>query len=187
MCGVYWIDFDSYAKQLDTIRIVHPGQIAPVIAARGRSLIASEKKWGYANPGKSGLIINARAETITEKKLFQSGIRSHRIAIPARGFFEWNRNKEKVSFTRNGKDTMYMAGIYDVFDNEECFTIVTTAANDSMMPTHDRMPLILEKNQVKDWILDDRRTWELLKQVPVQLEAYQEVQQMSLFGGSEWY
>ncbi len=74
-----------------------------------------------------------------------------------------------------------MAGIYDVFDNEECFTIVTTAANDSMMPTHDRMPLILEKNQVKDWILDDRRTWELLKQVPVQLEAYQEVQQISLF------
>jgi len=181
MCGVYWIDFDSYAKQLDTIRIIHPGQIAPVIAARGRSLVPSEKKWGYVVSGKSNLIINAKAETISEKRLFQAGLQNHRIAIPARGFYEWNRNKEKVSFTRAGKDTLYMAGIYDIFENEERFTILTTAANESMQPTHDRMPLILEKHQVRDWILDDTRAKDLLLQVPVLLESYQEVQQMSLF------
>ena len=41
-----------------------------------------------------------------------------------------------------------MAGIFDVRGGEPCFSILTTAANDSMSKIHDRMPLVLEKNHI---------------------------------------
>src|SRR5699024_9435651 len=116
---------------------------------------------GYPAPGSSGLVINARAETVLEKKLFQNGIRNHRSVVPAAGFYEWNRNREKYSF-RQGNAALYMAGFEDIFENEHRFVILTTAANASMEPVHDRMPLILEENQIKDWICENSKTEELL-------------------------
>ena len=57
----------------------------------------------------------------------------------------------------------------------------TTGANASMLPVHDRMPLILEKNQVTDWILESDRTESLLRQLPPLLERNTEYEQLSFF------
>ena len=57
---------------------------------------------------------------------------------------------------------------------------MTTAANESMIKVHDRMPLILEKGQLKDWF-DDRKMEHILHQVPVQLKREAEYEQQSLF------
>ena len=80
-----------------------------------------------------------------DKPAFQNGILYHRILVPASGFYEWNHLKEKNSFTRSDAATLYIAGFCDWFENERRFVILTTAANDSMVKVHDRMPLILEK------------------------------------------
>ena len=65
-------------------------------------------------------------------------------------------------------------------ENEHRFVILTTAANASMEPVHDRMPLILEENQIKDWICENSKTEELLKKTPPLLEREGEYEQMKL-------
>ena len=73
-----------------------------------------------------------------------------------------------------------MAGFCDWFENERRFVILTTDANESMRKVHDRMPLILEKEQLADWF-DDRKMEDLPHQVPIQLKREAEYEQQSLF------
>ena len=50
-----------------------------------------------------------------------------------------------------------------------------------MEKVHDRMPLILEPAQVRDWLLDDKATDSILKQKPVMLDKYTEYEQLTFF------
>ncbi len=79
------------------------------------------------------------------------------------------------------RDTVYMAGFYDFTDAGECFIVITTQANASMIKIHDRMPLILEKRQIKDWVLDDTAVDHFLRQTPVLLDRKTEYEQQTLF------
>ncbi|MCD8110798.1 MAG: SOS response-associated peptidase [Clostridiales bacterium] len=94
-----------------------------------------------------------------------------------------NRNalKEKNRFSRMDGRVLYMAGFFDLMENEERFVILTTGANESMTMVHDRMPLVLEEAQISDWILDDSSTEELLCQVPGDLKRQTDFEQMTLF------
>lgn len=74
-----------------------------------------------------------------------------------------------------------MAGFCNRFDNVDRFVILTTAANGSMSPVHERMPLILSEGEIKDWILDDTRIREFLKKESPILSRSQEFEQLSLF------
>ena len=58
---------------------------------------------------------------------------------------------------------------------------MTTAANSSMEPVHDRMPLLLEETEVMDWILDSAKTTSLLQKAPPLLERSTEYEQMRFF------
>ncbi len=59
--------------------------------------------------------------------------------------------------------------------------ILTTGANASMKPVHDRMPLILEREEIGEWMLDDTKTEDILRKVPCLLERQSDYEQMSLF------
>lgn len=61
-----------------------------------------------------------------------------------------------MTFLRKDEPVLYMAGFYNQFQGEERFIIITTQANASVKQVHDRMPLILEKNELEDWIYDDK-------------------------------
>lgn len=135
---------------------------------------------GYSLSQGKNLVVNARVESVLCKPAFRNGIQYHRILIPASGFYEWNQLKEKNTFSRYDAQVLYMAGFCDWFENERRFVILTTAANDSMTKVHNRMPLILEKEQLTDWF-DDRKMEEILHQVPVQLKREAEYEQQSLF------
>ena len=76
---------------------------------------------------------------------------------------------------------LYLAGIYDLKENERRFVILTTQANESMKDVHDRMPLILEEEEVDTWIRDASEAEKMLQKVPPSLERFQEYEQMSLF------
>ncbi len=82
------------------------------------------------------------------KKTFRDSVEHRRIVIPAAWFYEWNRKKEKNIFYRKEQPVLFMAGIYKRYQGEERFVILTTKANASMEPVHDRMPLILEENEI---------------------------------------
>lgn len=88
--------------------------------------------------------------------------------------------REKNTFTRSDASVLYLAGFCDWFDNERRFVILTTAANESMIKVHDRMPLILEKEQMEDWF-DNEKMQVILRQEPVMLKRQAEYEQLSLF------
>lgn len=165
-------------------RDIHPGDTAPVITAagdQGGSLRACRQKWGYPGPGGKGLVFNARSESVFEKRMFRNSVSQRRAAVPVSWFYEWNKNKEKFTFTKEGSRILFLAGFYGRYEDGEHFVILTTQANASMAPVHSRMPLVLEREQVRDWILDSAKTKELLGQEPPQLDRDCEYEQQTLF------
>lgn len=193
MCGRYYID-RNMAEELEKLiyeidweirkecwsRDMCPTDRTPVIENTTNGFKLSFQKWGYPFARGRGVVINARAESVLDKPMFRQGIRRHRIVVPAGGFYEWNKEKEKSTFTKFDSPLMYMAGFYDQFENEKRFVILTTAANKSMIKIHDRMPLILEEDQLEQWFDDDKME-EILRYTPASLERAVEYEQQRLF------
>lgn len=108
-------------------------------------------------------MINARAETAAEKPAYRKAIRTRRCLIPASGFYEWQKpagSKQKQPWfirLRDGRPFAF-AGLWERWGSpdtgegviESC-TILTTAANARVQPIHDRMPVIVGR--------DDRALW----------------------------
>lgn len=74
-----------------------------------------------------------------------------------------------------------ITGFYNYFDADDRFIIPTTEANKSMKKVHDRMPLILPENQIKDWIYEDDIVKDILEQGSPILPKYQEYEQLTLW------
>ena len=164
-------------------RDIHPSETAPVLAASNQKLCCTWQRWGFPMQQGSAkqLIFNARSESALEKKMFRESVEHRRIVIPATWFYEWNANKEKNIFFRKTQPVLFMAGFYSRYQDEDRFVILTTAANPSMQPVHDRMPLILEQDEIVPWIFDREKTDGILHKVPCLLERRTEFEQMSLF------
>lgn len=144
-------------SEMTADRDVYPSQKAIAIHGEGSGLTASEMMWGFSNPYKSGLIINARAETAREKRLFADSIKARRCVIPASGFYEWDPYKARFRFTLANEKLMLLAGFYHEEQGNARYTILTTDANDSMIRVHDRMPVLIGKDEIRLWIKDDER------------------------------
>ena len=126
--------------------------------------------WGlipkWTRPGEKPKVtpINARAETLTEKPMFRSLIKSRRCVVPANGFYEWQRHekgKQPFFITPETGQVMLFAGLYDETKAEngaplESYAIITTAANEQMSALHDRMPVILDPADVEEWLDPDQ-------------------------------
>ena len=158
-----------------------PTDRAPVLTAAAAEMELHFLRWGYPGFQKGQTLINARTESVLNKRIFRNGVQHHRAAIPCTWFYEWNKDKEKIEFYRQDSPVIYLAGFFDHFADEGRYIILTTAANASMVHTHDRMPLILEEDEVRDWVLNDRKTEELLGKVPVLLQKRSEYEQETLF------
>lgn len=194
MCGRYYIgksltyrmeeivgEADCRIEEEQFNRDVYPTDLVPVIVAGQQGLKLTCQRWGYPGYQGKGVVFNARAESVMEKKMFHNGIRYNRAVIPAGGFYEWNQNKEKITFLRKDSPVIYLAGFYSRFEDGERFVILTTAANESMVKTHDRMPLILEEDQLEGWIRNNGMTAEILRQIPVMLDKQADYEQQTLF------
>lgn len=196
MCGRFYIDSDTAREIEKTIRMVdeklkmeryakdiHPTEFAPVISYHQGSIFAADKKWGFPGFDSGKVIFNARAESVLEKKMFRESVLRRRLVIPAAGFYEWNRKKEKVTFTSAVKEQpiLYMAGFYKKYGNEDRFVILTTGANDSMADVHERMPLLLKSQELEEWLRDDTRLEEFLHSEPHGLKRRMEYEQQTLF------
>lgn len=193
MCGRYYIDDETVRKIRQVVREVDrkirgertgdifPSQTAAVLTGKNAGMREEEMCWGFPRHQKKGLLINARAETVLERKTFRDSVLHRRCVIPAKQFYEWDADKNKVTFGRSDGCVLYMAGFYNRFQNEDRFIIITTPANDSVSRVHDRMPLILEEKELEDWVYDEKFLEFALCKVPVRLQHYREYEQQSLF------
>ena len=192
MCGRYTINNEALYEMQKLVTMtepdifsrreydVHPADRAPVILERDGELHGEVLRWGFPGYQKTGLVINARQETLFEKRMFHDSILLRRCVIPAGGFYEWNKEKEKYTFRREKGKTMFMAGIYNKYLEEDRFVILTTKANASMERVHDRMPLLFTERQVADWILKKDSYRKLLTQTPYLLEYTTDYEQQML-------
>jgi len=113
---------------------------------------------------KSSMNINARSESIYEKKTFRESFRFRRCIIPINGFFEWKvEDKEKTPYfvKDSSKEYMALAGIWDEYFEESLnMNIVTVAlitcdANEKLGEIHHRMPVVLDKKDFNTWLKSD--------------------------------
>ena len=122
-------------------------------------------RWGLVPPWSKEsktrhLLINARAEGIETKPSFRGAVRHRRCIVPASGFYEWRRQGtgKQPYFVRPAVAEVFaLAGIWDHWEGKqgeviESVAIITTSANELMQPIHDRMPVILGKEDVAAWI-----------------------------------
>ena len=101
--------------------------------------------------------------------------------VPSTGFYEWDEEKRKYFFTLPREDALYMAGLYDIREGHPCYCILTTAANRSMEAVHPRMPLILRREQLRDWLEKPERAEALLHSVPPELKKQPMERQLSFW------
>lgn len=147
-------------------REIFPSDKVPVIH-RGKTLDKTIHlmKWGFAPSYMKTLIINARSESIAEKKMFKEAFFRRRCLIPATGYYEWEKSetengkieKVKRDITVKGSEIISLAGIYDRFQDKDgqyfwAVSILTKEANDSVKKIHDRMPIIIDKGLESEWI-----------------------------------
>jgi putative SOS response-associated peptidase YedK len=201
MCGRFSRADDSAAlagrfklEQAPTVELeprynVAPGQMAAVIVKTQQRRLEM-MRWGlvpfWAKDEKIGYkAVNARAESLAGKPMFKAAYQARRCLVPADGFYEWQKQgKAKMPWRFLLKDHVLfaLAGLWESWQKPDggrlnSFTIITTAANDLVKKVHERMPLILRRDDEETWLSagggDMRRIDELLRPYPAKhMTAY---------------
>lgn len=162
---------------------VAPRQLVAVIGRRGdgtgRGLV--NMLWGFvprwANDPTSGpRPMNARSETVRTSAPFRDSFRDRRCLIPADGFYEWEDNpsgKQPWHFRRPDRMPFAFAGIWDIWKGTDrslyTCAILTTTPNETVKPLHDRMPVVIPRDQYSAWLdpqTDPAFAHSLLKPAP---------------------
>ena len=120
-------------------------------------------RWGLLphwvkDPKQARQPINARAETIASSSMFRSAYLDRRCLVPADVFYEWqvlDGAKQPWAIARGDGAPLAFAGLWEGWRGPDggvvrSFTIVTTNANATLRPLHERMPVVLEP---ADWPL----------------------------------
>lgn len=198
MCGRFYIDdetmheIEKIAGKIDRknakIGDVHPSELALVLRADHDSVVADVLKWGYASARNHTLIFNARTETVRERPMFRCDFETRRCLVPACKFYEWKdigaKKKEKYEFFAP-EEVLYLAGIYHKDPEGDRFTILTREAEGCMTGVHSRMPLILRRENMEEWLFSEMEAREMLDRHFEKLQRQKSeaggYQQMSLF------
>lgn len=136
---------------------IFPTNQAPILQLENNKIMPELSTWGFPRFNAKGVIINARSETADERPMFRKSLHMRRCVVPSTGFFEWSQDEQKIKyqFTMPNQDALYMAGIFNEFQGEKRFVILTTKANLSISDIHNRMPVILPKDKIEDWLMTD--------------------------------
>jgi len=145
-----------------------PTQALPVITNQNREHL-SFFKWGYPLPNshadtKAPFIINTRTETLQNKQIFKKTLENQRCLVIADSFYEWKKQVKGIKipyrFITDPENLMAFAGIWEETISEDygslhSFSIITTPANNTVKPLHDRMPAILTNDMARVWLDND--------------------------------
>jgi putative SOS response-associated peptidase YedK len=105
---------------------------------------------------------NARSDSVAEKPMYRDAFKRRRCIIPASGYYEWRKGedggREPHYFCRADDEVLSLAGLWDEWTDPatgeivtSC-TIIVTDANEEAATIHNRMPVILEKDQIANWL-----------------------------------
>jgi putative SOS response-associated peptidase YedK len=173
MCGRFSLEIDDtfYPRyeieniiEIRPMYNVSPSMYIPVVLKNSPKKVI-EMKWGFLPPWSKDVtskyaMINSRAESIDSKVYFKEAFKKNRCLIPATGFYEWKKEPtEKRPYYIHLRDNSYFsfAGIYSIvkdMEGKEVYTcsIITTEPNTLVSDIHDRMPVILSKEEEEVWL-----------------------------------
>lgn len=172
MCGRYTvIDDDDIAELREIIpayrghipegsplfgATVSPGMTAPILTQHGDLLAAH---WGFRLADKK-LSFNARSEGLDTNQLYSPHLAFGRIVAPARCYYEWtpaDPQNLKLKFTiapdKKRRPTFYLCGLMRPNGDRFEYTIITRPAIDKLAFIHPRMPLIVDPNGAREWLV----------------------------------
>ncbi len=162
----------NVAPTNDIYAVVADAHARPVVRAFHWGLVPS-----WAKDVKIGSkMINARAETLAEKPAFKSLFRSKRVIVPMDGFYEWKvvpgqKTKQPYFIHRRDGEPLAVAGLWAAWRDKAAgpdapwlhsCTVITTSANATMAPVHDRMPVLLPPSAWPQWLDPDEHDLEAL-------------------------
>jgi len=167
---------------------IAPTQISPVLIQTDRRIVRP-MRWGlipsWARDPKIGVrMINARLETLLEKPSFRSLVTTKRCVVIADGYYEWRRmgTQRQPYYVRSPQGLLLpMAGLWDTWQAPDgtvwnTYTIITTDPLPELAYIHHRMPVILSRDLLSDWLdthrLPPRLALDQLHKNKVLLEAY---------------
>ena len=167
MCGRFTLtrpDLDALAREFgaavvaETARLhrprwnIAPTQLSPILVDDGRRRILPAR-FGVEVAG--GLVINARSESAATLRSFRNAFAHTRCVVLADGFYEWqgDRGDRRPTWfhSPDGK-LLRFAGLALPHEGQSGCVILTTAANDTIRPLHDRMPALLSPEGALTWL-----------------------------------
>lgn len=177
MCGRFMLTVDVSQLQ-DAFPWLHisggitpryniaPGQPVAVVPNDGTNRL-DFFIWGLIpswakDPRMSNRLINARAETLSEKPAFRAAFRRRRCLILADGFYEWRKEpngktKTPMVVRLKSHSPFAFAGLWEIWHSPDgsqvlSCAIITTPPNELLASIHDRMPAILPSQAYFDWL-----------------------------------
>ncbi len=165
-------------RPLKTEGEVCPTDIAPVIAPdNNHSPTVFPMIWGFTNPRERGKpLVNCRVETAGFKPFWKESWQRRRCIIPCSYYFEWEhymtikgqkKAGQKYMIQPTGALITYLAGLYTIEEANgikvPVFTVLTREPGEEISFIHDRMPVILGKENVENWMDPQSNPVEIVK------------------------
>ncbi len=128
-------------------------------------------RFGFTLKGDSRPLVNARSETAGEKPMFREAFQTHRCIIPASYYFEWEHKKDSTGHIASGQKYLiqprgtsmtFLCGMYRIENGLPELVILTREPQGDLRKIHDRMPVILPKNRIMQWISPDSKPEDIL-------------------------
>jgi putative SOS response-associated peptidase YedK len=165
-----------------SFNVAPTSRVLGIVNSTGGSSVVSFS-WGLIprwapDASRAASLINARIETVAEKPSFRDLVAQHRCVLPMDGYFEWKEQlrhdamkpiKQPFYFSARSQSrfshqgVLAVAGLWTAWkdpnhsNGQVVHTAValTTDANDMVSQVHHRMPVLLDRSGVADW-LDDK-------------------------------
>ena len=122
---------------------------------------------------RAASLINARSESVAEKRSFRNLISRHRCVLPMNAYYEWKPMKAAGKAMK--QPFAFFPGQNSDYDHESHFAVaslwstwrdgegnvlntcvaLTTEANERVSQVHNRMPVLLTKEGIAQWLSDD--------------------------------
>ena len=149
---------------------VAPTQQCGIVIRDSSGLKLNRARWGlvpsWADAKIGASLINARCETAATKPAFRNSFKKRRCLVLADGFYEWRKIKgikQPYFIHLKGGRPFVFAGLWERWNEEATFTILTVAPNELCSQVHNRMPLILREDHLSRWLDSETHSAELSK------------------------
>jgi len=131
-----------------------PGGPVPVLVGPGEW---SNLPWGWTLEvaGRRRFVLNARAETAGEKRMFRGALSRSRCVVPASGFFEWQRSGDRSQpyyFLPRRDPGLLLGGLCVSAGGEgPRVVLLTREADEWMAAVHHRVPALVDPRRLAAW------------------------------------